>query len=33
VQVTPHAAGRIQAVAVAGAIQVVSVVHRAGSGA
>lgn len=31
-QATPHAAGRIQAVAVAGAIQIVGVVHSAGGG-
>ncbi|HEY1688028.1 MAG TPA: hypothetical protein VGF95_04110 [Solirubrobacteraceae bacterium] len=29
-QLTPHAAGRIEAVAVAGAIQIVGVVHNAG---
>jgi hypothetical protein len=29
---TPHAAGRIQAAAVAGAVQIVGVIHSTGSG-
>lgn len=29
---TPHAAGRIQAAAIAGAVQIVGVIHRTGSG-
>lgn len=31
-RMAPHAAGRIEAAAVAGSIQIVGVIHRAGSG-